>query len=221
MAGLRPAVHYDASMGGYSALLGGASASCRRGGMLARGAAAYRTTPRSSAAQTSAGPATTDQHRGSQRGAVHLAERDALLGEQTLSLCRAHECQPKIACRSAQIATVQALIALGQGVSLLPDMACRADQSKQLVYRTLANEKSRRTIAVVWHRHSYQSLAAECFLASLREWARQSPCVWLSGSRPGQPPRNLRNSWQSLAPGIVLAPVGGTRSCPRLAPSMS
>ena len=95
------------------------------------------------------------------------------LGEQTLSLCRAHECQPKIACRSAQIATVQALIALGQGVSLLPDMACRADQSKQLVYRTLANEKSRRTIAVVWHRHSYQSLAAECFLASLREWARK------------------------------------------------
>src|SRR6266542_353255 len=37
------------------------------------------------------------------------------LGEQILSFCRASGCQPRIACRSAQIATVQALIALGQG----------------------------------------------------------------------------------------------------------
>src|SRR5262249_42512162 len=35
------------------------------------------------------------------------------LGEQALTLCRSHDCEPKIACRSAQIATVQALIALG------------------------------------------------------------------------------------------------------------
>jgi LysR family hydrogen peroxide-inducible transcriptional activator len=94
------------------------------------------------------------------------------LGEQVLSLCRAHDCQPTIACRSAQIATVQALIALGQGVSLLPDMACRADHGKQLVYRPLANEEPRRTIAAAWHRHSYHSPAAECFLADLRDWAR-------------------------------------------------
>jgi LysR family hydrogen peroxide-inducible transcriptional activator len=93
------------------------------------------------------------------------------LGEQVLSLCRAHDCQPKIACRSAQIATVQALIALGQGVSLLPDMACRADPGNQLVYRPMANEGSRRTIAAVWHRHSYHSPAAEYFLTGLRAWA--------------------------------------------------
>jgi LysR family transcriptional regulator, hydrogen peroxide-inducible genes activator len=93
------------------------------------------------------------------------------LGEQVLSLCRAHDCQPIIACRSAQIATVQALIALGQGVSLLPEMACRADPGKRLVYRPVANAESRRTIAAAWHRHSYHSPAAECFLAELRAWA--------------------------------------------------
>lgn len=91
------------------------------------------------------------------------------LGEQALSLCRAHDCQPRIACRSAQIATVQALIALGHGISLLPEMARRADQSNRLVYRSLANEESCRTIAAVWHRHSYHSPAAECFLANLRQ----------------------------------------------------
>ncbi|HLJ97738.1 MAG TPA: LysR substrate-binding domain-containing protein [Gemmataceae bacterium] len=93
------------------------------------------------------------------------------LGEQVLSLCRAHDCQPQIACRSAQIATVQALIALGQGISLLPEMACRADHSKRLVYRRVAPGPSQRTIAAIWHRHSYHSPAADRFLAGLRHSA--------------------------------------------------
>jgi LysR family hydrogen peroxide-inducible transcriptional activator len=90
------------------------------------------------------------------------------LGEQVLSLCRAHECHPAIACRSAQIATIQALIALGQGVSLLPEMARRADPGKRVVYRTLVDQGAQRTIAAIRHRHSYHSPAAGWFLAELR-----------------------------------------------------
>jgi LysR family transcriptional regulator, hydrogen peroxide-inducible genes activator len=95
------------------------------------------------------------------------------LGEHVLSLCRGHGCQPKIACRSAQITTLQALIALGQGISLLPEMACRADHGKSLVYLPLANKESRRTIAAAWHRHRYHSPAAECFLMELRALMRR------------------------------------------------
>jgi LysR family transcriptional regulator, hydrogen peroxide-inducible genes activator len=95
------------------------------------------------------------------------------LGEQVVNFCRANECQPLIACRSAQIATLQALIALKQGVSLLPDMARRADRSRSLVYRTLAKSQPRRTVAVVWHRHHYHSPLAEWFLTDLRQWARE------------------------------------------------
>jgi LysR family hydrogen peroxide-inducible transcriptional activator len=91
------------------------------------------------------------------------------LGEQVLSVCRTHGCLPQIACRSAQIATIQALIALGQGVSLLPEMARRADRDDRLVYRPLFNEEARRTIAVVWHRQRYHSPAADRFLTVLRE----------------------------------------------------
>jgi LysR family hydrogen peroxide-inducible transcriptional activator len=91
------------------------------------------------------------------------------LGEQVLSFCRQHDCQPKIACRSAQIATLQALIALGHGVSLLPDMARRADHSHRLVYRTLTNAEPRRTLGIIWHRHHYHSPAAKRFLAGLHE----------------------------------------------------
>jgi LysR family hydrogen peroxide-inducible transcriptional activator len=93
------------------------------------------------------------------------------LGEQIVNFCRAHECQPQIACRSAQIATIQSLIALGQGVSLLPEMARRADRSRALVYRALAKDPVRRTVAVAWHRHHYHSPLAERFLAELRQWA--------------------------------------------------
>jgi LysR family transcriptional regulator, hydrogen peroxide-inducible genes activator len=90
------------------------------------------------------------------------------LGEQVLSFCNAHGCQPWIACKSAQISTVQALIAMNQGVSLLPAMAQRADRDRKRVYRTLAGDEPRRTIAVMSRLHGYHSPTAERFLARLR-----------------------------------------------------
>jgi LysR family hydrogen peroxide-inducible transcriptional activator len=95
------------------------------------------------------------------------------LGQQTLSFCRANDCQPRIACRSAQITTVQSLIALGLGVSLLPAMARRADRDKRRCYRPLAGAGPTRTVAALWHRHRYHSPAAERFLDVLRGMARE------------------------------------------------
>jgi LysR family hydrogen peroxide-inducible transcriptional activator len=91
------------------------------------------------------------------------------LGEQVLSFCRAHGCQPRIACRSAQISTIQSLIAMNQGVSLLPAMARRADRDKRRVYRALDGGGPERTIAVIWRLHRYHSPTAERFLKGLRE----------------------------------------------------
>ncbi len=93
------------------------------------------------------------------------------LGDQILTVCRAGGCQPKIACRSAQIPTIQSLIGLGQGVSLLPQMARRADRGKALVYRLLSKNPPKRTVAVMWHRHRYHSPAEEAFLGELRTLA--------------------------------------------------
>src|SRR5262245_1611199 len=90
------------------------------------------------------------------------------LGEQQLSFCREQDCQ-RIACWSTQLSTVQSLIALGQGVSLLPAMAQQADRSPRRVYRSLAGETPTRTIAAMWHGQRYHSLAAERFLDRLRE----------------------------------------------------
>jgi LysR family hydrogen peroxide-inducible transcriptional activator len=111
------------------------------------------------------------------------------LGEQVLSFCRAHECQVQIACRSAQVATLQSLIALNQGLSLLPDMARRADHSRTLVYRPLTPDQPRRTVAVIWHKHHYHSPMAERFLAELRRWAaalQEPPSQAAEKPRPGR-----------------------------------
>lgn len=94
------------------------------------------------------------------------------LGEQILSFCREQECQ-RIACWSTQLSTVQSLIALGQGVSLLPALAQRADRSPRRVYRMLTGEKPTRTIVAVWHPQRYHSVAAERFLVRLRDLAAE------------------------------------------------
>jgi DNA-binding transcriptional LysR family regulator len=91
------------------------------------------------------------------------------LGEQVLSFCNSHGCQPWIACKNAQISTVQSLIAMNQGVSLLPAMAQRADRDRTRVYRSLSGDQPRRTIAVISRLHGYHSPTAERFLARLRE----------------------------------------------------
>lgn len=92
------------------------------------------------------------------------------LGEQILSFCRANECHPRVGCRSAQISTIQNLIALGQGVSLLPDMARKADVS-QLPYRRLWGAQPTRTIAVIRRKHRTSGLAVERFVGHLKKQA--------------------------------------------------
>jgi LysR family transcriptional regulator, hydrogen peroxide-inducible genes activator len=93
------------------------------------------------------------------------------LGEQLQSICNEAGCQ-RIACRSSQLSTVQTLIALGQGVSLLPAMAQAADRSRRVAYRPLAEPQPTRTIVAVWHKYRYHSTAAEFFLGTLKEQAR-------------------------------------------------
>jgi LysR family hydrogen peroxide-inducible transcriptional activator len=103
------------------------------------------------------------------------------LGDQVLSFCRAHGCQPRIACRSAQITTVQTMIEMGQGVSLLPAMAEHVDRSKGRVYRSL-EVPPRRIVGVIWRRHRYHSPTAERFLAGLRQLAKEM-CESVPGLR--------------------------------------
>jgi len=90
------------------------------------------------------------------------------LGQQVMSICRSHELSPRIVCRGAQISTVQAMVALGQGISLLPAMARRGDNDRRRVYQALAVDRPERTIVAVQHRHRFQTAQAQQFIEILK-----------------------------------------------------
>lgn len=79
------------------------------------------------------------------------------LGEQIVSFCKQQSCLPVVSCHSAQLLTVQEMVAMGHGVSLIPEMAVRGDKSKSRVYRTLSSPRPSRTIAMIWKKNRYQS----------------------------------------------------------------
>jgi LysR family transcriptional regulator, hydrogen peroxide-inducible genes activator len=93
------------------------------------------------------------------------------LGQQVISFCKGQQCQPAVSCRSAQLLTVQELVAAGHGVSLIPQMAVSSDRSQQTKYRSLTGERPSRTIAMIWRKNRYHSPAVERFIAALGDYA--------------------------------------------------
>jgi LysR family hydrogen peroxide-inducible transcriptional activator len=90
------------------------------------------------------------------------------LGEQIVSYCRTRDCLPVITCQTAQLGTVQEMVALGLGISLVPEMATHADRTRRLAYRSLGADAPHRTIAMIHHHDRYQSRLVQEFIVSLR-----------------------------------------------------
>jgi LysR family hydrogen peroxide-inducible transcriptional activator len=88
---------------------------------------------------------------------IFMAETHCL-GAQTLQFCNAKGFTPQISCRSAQMETVQALVAAGVGISMAPAMA-RAS-SARVSYRSLGEPRPARTIALLWKKSRHLSRAA-------------------------------------------------------------
>jgi LysR family hydrogen peroxide-inducible transcriptional activator len=100
-----------------------------------------------------------------------LLDETHCLGEQIVAFCTGGGCRPLVTCRTAQLLTVQKLVALGRGVSLIPDMAAQADQSGTINYCSLTRNKPTRSLALVWRKHRYQSRLVKEFADSLRTTA--------------------------------------------------
>ncbi len=93
------------------------------------------------------------------------------LGAQVIDFCENQGCSPAVHCRSAQLLTIQELVAQGQGVSLVPASACALDRGRRCAYRSLAGQKPTRTIRMAWRRHRRQSPLLQAFMMLLREHA--------------------------------------------------
>ena len=86
------------------------------------------------------------------------------LGEQVLGFCDRRDVKPKISFRSSQLETVQAFVAAGLGISLIPAMATRGKRENVPEYRSLQSPKPERKIVVAWPKQRPPGRAANEFL---------------------------------------------------------
>jgi LysR family hydrogen peroxide-inducible transcriptional activator len=104
---------------------------------------------------------------------IHIAEVESTpmvmlgtghcLSDQIRSFCSRESLQPVSIERTSQIATIQELVSLNHGVSIVPRMASDLDTNKNRVYRSFSNPKPTRTIALVSNPYRYQNRWVKAF----------------------------------------------------------
>jgi len=103
------------------------------------------------------------------------------LSENIASFCRRKSVQPVSMERTSQLATVQELVSLDHGLSIVPAMAREIDASQTRVYRSFTGDRPQRTVALGWNPQRPVGEAVQAFMEHLRE-----PSVRKPGSRPPQ-----------------------------------
>lgn len=92
------------------------------------------------------------------------------LGDQVLGFCHRSDVNPRISFRGAQLETIQALVAAGAGISLIPAMAAQGEREGSPVYRSLSAPKPFRSVAAVWPKQRRPGRAASEFLKIIQSW---------------------------------------------------
>ena len=90
-------------------------------------------------------------------------------GDQVLSFCRRGGVEPKVVCRGDQIVTLLAMVAAGQGVSVVPEMAATGDTNSRRVYRPLGKPVPTRTLCAVWHKQRYRPPSLQALVEVLKK----------------------------------------------------
>ncbi len=119
-----------------------------------------------------------------------LLQEGHCLGDQALRFCDRHQCHPTVSFRTAQLETIQSLVAAGAGISLMPRMACHHDRLHQPAYVPIADPCPQRTIAVLWRKEHHLNRAAAALLEVLRSATHgMQPGAAAHGKKPGRQPR--------------------------------
>jgi LysR family hydrogen peroxide-inducible transcriptional activator len=90
------------------------------------------------------------------------------LTDSIVSFCRQKSFHPLSVERTSQLATVQELVALDHGISLVPKMAAELDNSARRVYRSLEGLKPTRSVIMVTNPYRYKSRLQQSFEAFIR-----------------------------------------------------
>ena len=101
------------------------------------------------------------------------------LGRQIDGFCSAKGITRHIVCRSTQLATVLEMVALGLGVSIVPQMCADADRSRLRTYLPIMRGGPEREITLAWRIGRTREQTAQAFGATLREIV-ESADTWAS-----------------------------------------
>jgi len=90
------------------------------------------------------------------------------LSDNIESFCKMQSVQPVAIERTSQLATVQELVSLDHGISMVPKMAQAIDKSKSRVYRSFSGVKPTRTVAMLFNPYRYEGQWQKRFKDHLR-----------------------------------------------------
>jgi LysR family hydrogen peroxide-inducible transcriptional activator len=98
------------------------------------------------------------------------------LTDNVLNFCRHHAVHPVSVEHTSQLATVQELVALNHGISMIPSMARDLDTSDRRIYRSLHGTRPTRHLVMAWNPYRFQSRLLEAFRQRLKQYgARHRP----------------------------------------------
>lgn len=113
-----------------------------------------------------------------------LLDEAHCLADNIVSFCRRQAFHPVSMERTSQLATVQELVALNHGISMIPAMARALDTSDRRVYHSLAGEPPRRTLAAIWNPYRFETKLFRSFRQLLYDHVRKQ---WLPRPFTGDP----------------------------------
>ncbi|HZL91354.1 MAG TPA: LysR family transcriptional regulator [Pirellulaceae bacterium] len=100
-----------------------------------------------------------------------LLDEAHCLTDSILSFCRQSSFHPVAVERTNQLTTVQELVALGHGISMIPAMARELDTSDRRMYRSLSDVRPTRKVALCFNPYRFQSKLLVRFRECVREYA--------------------------------------------------
>ncbi len=90
------------------------------------------------------------------------------LGEQVQAFCYQEEVDLNIVCHTSQLSTVHKCVAMGLGVSLVPQALAINDPIEGIVYRTMSDSLPQRQIVAATHAKRHTSYLARQFIEIVR-----------------------------------------------------
>lgn len=96
-----------------------------------------------------------------------LLEEGHCFRSQSLDVCQTTTAKENQTFTATSLETIRHFIALGNGITLMPEMACK--KTENMAYIPLQNNKFKREIGIIWHKSGHKKLQIEKLIDLIKE----------------------------------------------------